>query len=77
VPDRASDRRGVTIRRALMAVVRICFEDQVALPSYAALAAAVGISAGQISRHMARLMDDNLFVPMRDGRRIYVEQIHG
>ena len=66
-------RRGVSARRVLLSVARECERRRLPLPAYATLAAALGISPGQISRHMGVLMDAGSFTMRRNGRRYFVE----
>src|SRR5215469_16954688 len=63
----ANIRRGEAVRSALLAIVHARHAAGLPLPSYEAMARAVGISAGQVSRHMAVLMDEGAFVPQRAG----------
>lgn len=67
--------RGVAIRRSLVAVLRLCHAQNVRVPTYTRLGHALGISHSQVTRHMARLLDENVFTPRGDGRRMYVDRI--
>jgi DNA-binding transcriptional MocR family regulator len=44
------------------------------LPDYRVLAALIGISAGQVSRHMGRLMDAGAFTIRRRRGRLYIAE---
>ena len=68
-------RRGQAVRRALLAIVHARHAAGLPLPAYQKLAAALGISAGQVSRHMAVLMDAGAFVPQRAGMKTKIEGI--
>jgi hypothetical protein len=64
--------RGIRVRAALLAAARACAARDAPLPAYRVLAALIGISSGQVSRHMGRLMDAGAFTIRRRHRRIYV-----
>ena len=69
--DRAVDRRGRDIRRALLAVIRRCAEHGWLLPPYAVLGRSLGIDRSQVSRHLKRLRAEGAYVelPARHWRR--------
>jgi len=64
--------RGIAVRRALMAIVQERAAAGRPLPTHRAMARMVGISAGQVTRHMAVLMNDGAFVPQYAGTKIKV-----
>jgi hypothetical protein len=68
-------RRGVAVRRALLAIVHARAVAGLPLPPYATLAAAVGISPGQVSRHMAVLMDEGAFLTRCAGMHTQIEEV--
>ena len=68
-------RRGQAVRRALLAIVHARHAAGLPLPPYQKLAAAVGISASQVSRHMAVLMDAGAFTPRCAGMHTQIEEV--
>ena len=68
-------RRGIAVRTALLAIVRARAAAGRALPSHKAMARMVGISAGQVTRHMAVLMDAGAFVPQYAGMKTKIEGV--
>jgi hypothetical protein len=75
MPITQPKRRGIAARRALLAIARECARRQAPLPTYDMLGAALGISHGQISRHMAVLMDGGTFTTRRSNGRYFVEGV--
>lgn len=74
LPPANSLARGPVVRRALLAIIRLCHERNAPIPSCAVLADLVGIHRSQVARHLDRMMDDGLFnVRSRGGRQRYVE----
>lgn len=67
-------RRGIAARRALLAIAHECARRSAPLPTYATLGAALGISNGQISRHIGQLLDEGSFTTRQNGRRIFIER---
>lgn len=68
-------RRGLEVRRILLAIIReVAARDQ-PIPCNTVIAPAVGIDESQVCRHMARLRAEGAFLPRRDGRRVYVEEM--
>ena len=53
--------RGEAIRRALLAIVEVRAVADLPLPPHRAMAAALGISPGQVTRHLGVLMDAGAF----------------
>ena len=63
--------RGVTLGH-LKGVLAEFAARHAAIPKYQELADMLGISAGQVSRHMARLLDADVLNLRGAGRRMYV-----
>lgn len=74
MPITQPKRRGIAARCALLAVARECERRRAPLPSYDTLAGLIGISHGQISRHMAMILDEGTFTTRRNGRRVFIER---
>lgn len=66
--------RGIAARRALLAVVGVCQRRGIPFPHHACIASVLGISAGQVTRHMAVLLDEGVITTRGQGRRIIVER---
>lgn len=73
--NRPNDVRGRTVRAWLAALVREYADAGRPLPRHCDIAAMVGISASQITRHLNRLMDEGLYVPVCRYTRIYVGDV--
>ena len=67
--------RGIAARRALLAIVRARAEADLPMPPYQTMARAIGISAGQVSRHMAVLMDEGAFTTRCAGMHTRIEEV--
>lgn len=67
--------RGEAVRRALLAIVQARAVADLPLPSHRTMAAALGISPGQVTRHLAVLMDGGAFTPVNAGMHIRVEEL--
>jgi hypothetical protein len=67
--------RGEAVRRALLAIVQARAVADLPLPTHRAMAAALGISPGQVTRHLAVLMDGGAFTPVNHGTHIRVEEL--
>ena len=53
--------RGQAMRRALLAIVEARAAADLPIPPHKVLAAALGISPGQVTRHLAVLQDDGAY----------------
>jgi DNA-binding transcriptional regulator YhcF (GntR family) len=73
--NRPNDERGRAVRAGLAALVREHADAGRPLPRHREIAAMLGISASQITRHLNRLMDEGLFVPVCRYTRIYVGEV--
>jgi predicted ArsR family transcriptional regulator len=73
--DRPSDIRGRAVRARLAALVREHADAGRPLPRHREIAAVLGISASQITRHLNRLMDEGAFSPTCRYTRIYVGEV--
>ena len=71
--NRPNDVRGRAIRRALLAIVHARYAAGLPLPSNAAMGAALGLSASQVSRHMNVLMDQGAFTVRCHGMHTRIE----
>jgi DNA-binding transcriptional ArsR family regulator len=69
--DRPNDVRGRDVRARLLAIIRARAVDRSHIPKNTHLGELLGISAGQVSRHMARLMDEGMLELRSIGRRRY------
>lgn len=69
--NRPNDERGRAVRARLAALVREYAEAGRPLPRCRDIAAMLGLSASQISRHLNRMMDEELFSPVCRHTRIY------
>jgi predicted ArsR family transcriptional regulator len=67
--------RGEAVRAALVAIVRARAVADLPLPTHRAMAAALGISAPQVTRHMAVLQDAGAFRAVNAGMRVRVEEL--
>ena len=67
--------RGEAVRRALLAIVEARTTAGLPLPTHRTMAAALGISPGQVTRHLAVLMDGGAFTPVNAGMHIRVEEL--
>jgi hypothetical protein len=67
--------RGEAVRRALLAIVEARAVADLPLPSHKAMAAAIGISAGQVTRHLGVLQDAGAFTTRQAGMRVRIEEI--
>lgn len=65
--------RGEAVRAALLAIVRARYAAGLPLPSNAAMGAALGLSASQVSRHMNVLMDQGAFSVRCHGMHTRIE----
>ena len=75
MPINQPKRRGIAARAALLAIVRARAEADLPLPPYQTMARAIGISAGQVSRHMAVLMDEGAFTTRCAGMHTRIEEV--
>ena len=67
--------RGEAVRRALLAIVRARAVADLPLPSHRAMAAVLGISHPQVTRHMAVLQDAGAFRVVNAGMRVRIEEL--
>lgn len=67
--------RGIAVRRALLAILEARHAAGLPMPRHAAMAAALGISAGQVTRHISVLLDEGAFTARNAGARIRIEEI--
>jgi predicted ArsR family transcriptional regulator len=67
--------RGKAVRRALLAIVEARAVADLPLPPHATMAAALGISAGQVTRHLGVLMDAGAFSTRTAGMHTRVWEI--
>ena len=67
--------RGEAVRAALVAIVRARAVADLPLPTHRTMAAVLGISPGQVTRHLAVLMDAGAFSARNAGMRIRVEEV--
>jgi DNA-binding Lrp family transcriptional regulator len=68
---RPNDIRGRVLRASLARLVRDCADAGRPLPRHHEIAARVGISRPQITRHLNRMMDDGVFSTVCRHTRIY------
>jgi len=68
-------QRGIAVRNALLAIVQSRAVAGLPLPKHAVLGAALGISAGQVTRHLGLLMDDGAFSTRCAGMHTRVEEV--
>jgi hypothetical protein len=59
--------RGLRVRRALLAVARLCHERSCLFPRYAALGQVIGTDGSNISRHLGLLMDQGALTLINTG----------
>jgi predicted ArsR family transcriptional regulator len=69
--DRPNDVRGRDVRARLLAIISARAVERSHIPKNTHLSELLGISAGQVSRHMARLMDEGTLELHSVGRRRY------
>lgn len=67
--------RGLAVRRALLAIVEARAVADLPLPTHRSMAAALGISHGQVTRHLGVLQDAGAFRTRQAGMRVRVEEI--
>jgi DNA-binding transcriptional regulator YhcF (GntR family) len=67
--------RGEAVRRALLAIVEARAVADLPLPSHRAMASALGISPGQVTRHLGVLMDAGAFSARNAGMHIRVTEV--
>lgn len=67
--------RGEAVRGALLAIVRSRAAADLPLPTHRAMAAALGISPGQVTRHLGVLLDAGAFTPVNHGTRIRIGEL--
>jgi hypothetical protein len=70
--NRPIDLRGREVRSLLLAIAHACAVRGIHLPKNDVLAAKLGCCAGQVARHMGRLMDEGALELQTVGRRRYV-----
>lgn len=68
-------RRGEAVRKALLAIIEFRAIAGLPMPSHRAMAMAVGISPGQVTRHLAVLMDEGAFSTRCAGMHIQIEEL--
>jgi DNA-binding MarR family transcriptional regulator len=73
--NRPNDIRGRAVRARLAALVREYADTGRPLPRHREIAAMLGISASQITRHLNRMMDEGAFSPTCRYSRIYVGDV--
>lgn len=66
--------RGQAMRRALLAIVEARAVAGLPLPPHRTMAAALGISAGQVTRHLAVLQDDGAYSTRCAGMHTRVQE---
>jgi predicted ArsR family transcriptional regulator len=67
--------RGEAVRRALLAIIQARAVADLPLPSHRAMAAVLGISHPQVTRHLGVLQDAGVFSARNAGTRIRVGQV--
>ena len=67
--------RGEAVRRALLAIVQARVTAGLPMPTHRTMAAALGISAPQVTRHLAVLMDAGAFSAVNHGMRVRIEEL--
>jgi DNA-binding transcriptional MocR family regulator len=67
--------RGEAVRRALLAIVEARAVAGLPMPPHRTMAAALGISHGQVTRHLGVLMDQGAFRTRQAGMRQRIEEI--
>jgi DNA-binding transcriptional regulator YhcF (GntR family) len=72
---RPNDLRGRALRASLTQLVRSCAVNRRPLPSHRDIAAMMGVSAPQITRHLNRMMDEGVFTPVCRHTRMYVGDV--
>lgn len=66
--------RGEAVRHALLAIIESRAIGGLPMPSHKVMAAALGISAGQVSRHLGVLMDAGVFSTRCAGMHTRVQE---
>ena len=67
--------RGLRVRRALLAIARVCLEQRCLFPRYSDLGAALGTDSSNVIRHMTILQDAGDVSLVNAGRRLYVRSV--
>ena len=67
--------RGIAARRALLAIIEARAAAGLPMPSHRCMAMALGISAGQVTRHISVLLDEGAFRPVCAGMHTRIEEL--
>ena len=67
--------RGVAVRRALLAIVEARHTAGLPMPSHRSMAMALGISPGQVTRHLGVLLDAGAFTTACAGMHTRIEEV--
>ena len=70
-----SRRRGIAARKALLAIIEARYEADLPMPSHRTMAMALGISPGQVTRHISVLLDEGAFRPVCAGMHTRIEEV--
>jgi DNA-binding transcriptional regulator YhcF (GntR family) len=67
--------RGIVVRRALLAIVEARHAAGLPMPPHRTMAAALGVSPGQVTRHLGVLQDAGAFTTACAGMHTQIREI--